>query len=198
MPRQLAVLDQRRHRRLGGEVALDVEQRAEGADASQHRRRSDDVADAQSGGEDLGHRPDVHDEPRVVGARQRKHGTAVVMEFVVVIVLDDRHAPGARESEEREAARRLQRHSRWILMMRRDIDGAELAAVCQRRERGDVQAIAVDRDRDDGRSGGSERFDSPVSPAEDERDNVVNVTPHVDQWSNALYEYLPGLSSRHG
>jgi hypothetical protein len=37
-----------------------------------------------------------------------------------------------------------------------------------------------------------------VSPAEDERDNVVNVTPHVDQWSNALYEYLPGLSSRHG
>jgi hypothetical protein len=37
-------------------------------------------------------------------------------------------------------------------------------------------------------------FDSPVAPAEDERDNVANVAPHVDQWSNAVYEYLPGLS----
>jgi len=37
-------------------------------------------------------------------------------------------------------------------------------------------------------------FDNPVDPTGDERDNVLNVTPHVDQWSNALYEYLPALS----
>jgi hypothetical protein len=37
-------------------------------------------------------------------------------------------------------------------------------------------------------------FDSPVAPVEDERDNVLNVAPHVDSWSNAIYEYLPGLS----
>jgi len=37
-------------------------------------------------------------------------------------------------------------------------------------------------------------LDSPVAPAEDERDNVLNVTPHVDHWANALYEYLPALS----
>ena len=37
-------------------------------------------------------------------------------------------------------------------------------------------------------------LDSPVSPAEDERDNVSNVTPHGRFVGHALYEYLPGLS----
>jgi hypothetical protein len=37
-------------------------------------------------------------------------------------------------------------------------------------------------------------LDSPVAPAEDERDNVLNVAPHVEYMGNALYEYLPGLS----
>jgi hypothetical protein len=37
-------------------------------------------------------------------------------------------------------------------------------------------------------------LDNPVPPAEDERDNVLNVTPHVESWENALYEYLPGFS----
>ena len=33
-----------------------------------------------------------------------------------------------------------------------------------------------------------------MTPAEDERDNVLNVAPHVEWVANALYEYLPGLS----
>lgn len=37
-------------------------------------------------------------------------------------------------------------------------------------------------------------LDNPVSPAEDERDNISNVTPHVEFMGNALYEYLSGLS----
>ena len=37
-------------------------------------------------------------------------------------------------------------------------------------------------------------LDNPVSPAEDERDNVSNVTPHAHFAGNALYEYLPSLS----
>jgi len=37
-------------------------------------------------------------------------------------------------------------------------------------------------------------LDSPVPPAEDERDNIVNVTPHARFAGNALYEYLPALS----
>jgi hypothetical protein len=37
-------------------------------------------------------------------------------------------------------------------------------------------------------------FDSPVSPADDERDNVSNVTPHAEFAGNAIYEYLPALS----
>jgi hypothetical protein len=36
-------------------------------------------------------------------------------------------------------------------------------------------------------------LDSPVAPAEDERDNI-SVTPHAQYLGNALYEYLPGLS----
>ncbi|MBC8647487.1 MAG: hypothetical protein H7X85_10010 [Thermoanaerobaculia bacterium] len=37
-------------------------------------------------------------------------------------------------------------------------------------------------------------LDSPVAPAEDERDNVLNVIRHAQFLENALYEYLPGLS----
>jgi hypothetical protein len=37
-------------------------------------------------------------------------------------------------------------------------------------------------------------LDKPVPPAEDERDNVANVTPHAQFVGNALYEYLPALS----
>jgi hypothetical protein len=33
-----------------------------------------------------------------------------------------------------------------------------------------------------------------VSPAEDERDNIANVTPHALFAGNGLYEYMPGLS----
>jgi len=35
---------------------------------------------------------------------------------------------------------------------------------------------------------------NPVSPAEDERDNIANVTPHAQFAGNALYEFLPALS----
>jgi hypothetical protein len=37
-------------------------------------------------------------------------------------------------------------------------------------------------------------FDNPVSPADDERDNVLNVTPHAQFVGNALYEFLPDVS----
>jgi hypothetical protein len=37
-------------------------------------------------------------------------------------------------------------------------------------------------------------LDSPVAPAEDERDNILNVTPHAQFSGNALYEFLPTLS----
>jgi hypothetical protein len=37
-------------------------------------------------------------------------------------------------------------------------------------------------------------LDSPISPADDERDNIVNVTPHAHFAGSALYEFLPALS----
>jgi hypothetical protein len=40
----------------------------------------------------------------------------------------------------------------------------------------------------------SASLSSPVSPAEDERDNILNVLPHAEFMGNAVYEYLPGLS----
>ena len=43
-----------------------------------------------------------------------------------------------------------------------------------------------------GHSAGS--LDSAVTPAEDERDNVRNVEPHVEWVTNGMYEFLPGLS----
>ncbi len=41
-------------------------------------------------------------------------------------------------------------------------------------------------------------LDNPVSPAEDERDNISNVTPHAEFMGNALYEFLPALSRGSG
>ena len=37
-------------------------------------------------------------------------------------------------------------------------------------------------------------LNSPVAPADDERDNILNVTPHAEFVENAVYEYLPALS----
>jgi hypothetical protein len=41
-------------------------------------------------------------------------------------------------------------------------------------------------------------LDSAVAPAEDERDNLLNVAPHVEWVTNGIYEYLPGLSRGSG
>lgn len=35
---------------------------------------------------------------------------------------------------------------------------------------------------------------NPVSPAEDERDNLINVLPHAQFMGNGVYEFLPSLS----
>jgi hypothetical protein len=37
-------------------------------------------------------------------------------------------------------------------------------------------------------------LDDPPSPGDDERDNVLNVTPHAQFAGNGLYEYLPAIS----
>jgi hypothetical protein len=37
-------------------------------------------------------------------------------------------------------------------------------------------------------------LDKPVAPADDERDNIANVTPHAQFLGNAVYEFLPALS----
>jgi hypothetical protein len=39
---------------------------------------------------------------------------------------------------------------------------------------------------------------NPVSPAEDERDNLINVLPHAQFVGNAVYEFLPTLSRGNG
>lgn len=41
-------------------------------------------------------------------------------------------------------------------------------------------------------------FDAPVSPAEDERDNVANVVPHAEFAGSALYEFREALSKGTG
>src|SRR5712691_5847569 len=38
-------------------------------------------------------------------------------------------------------------------------------------------------------------LDSPVAPAEDERDNISNVTPHAQYLGNALYELTDGIGA---
>jgi hypothetical protein len=44
----------------------------------------------------------------------------------------------------------------------------------------------------------AESLNNPVQPAEDERDNISNVTPHASYVGNGLYEFLPRLSRGNG
>ena len=39
---------------------------------------------------------------------------------------------------------------------------------------------------------------NPVAPAEDERDNLINVLPHAQFLGNGIYEFLPALSHGNG
>jgi hypothetical protein len=39
---------------------------------------------------------------------------------------------------------------------------------------------------------------NPVSPAEDERDNIINVLPHAQFLGNGVFEFLPALSRGNG
>jgi hypothetical protein len=41
-------------------------------------------------------------------------------------------------------------------------------------------------------------LDNPVSPADDEKDNIINVTPHGHFVGSALYEFLPALARGDG
>jgi hypothetical protein len=41
-------------------------------------------------------------------------------------------------------------------------------------------------------------LNNPVSPAEDERDNLINVLPHAQFLGNGVYEFLPALSRGNG
>jgi hypothetical protein len=40
----------------------------------------------------------------------------------------------------------------------------------------------------------AESLNNPINPAEDERDNVINVVPHAQFIENGIYEFLPQLS----
>jgi len=42
------------------------------------------------------------------------------------------------------------------------------------------------------------QLSNPVSPAEDERDNLLNVLPHAQFLGNWIYEFLPALSRGNG
>jgi hypothetical protein len=41
-------------------------------------------------------------------------------------------------------------------------------------------------------------LNNPISPAEDERDNILNVLPHAQFLGNGVYEFLPALSRGNG
>src|ERR1700746_696639 len=41
-------------------------------------------------------------------------------------------------------------------------------------------------------------LNSPILPAEDERDTTINLLPHTEFLGNGIYEFLPGLSRGNG
>ena len=81
---------------------------------------------------------------RRIGAGQRQHGAPLVVELVIVVRLRPGRSVRARLGHHRDPARGSQRHGRWILMMRREVDGAQPRSRVQRGQRVDVDARFVD------------------------------------------------------
>src|SRR5262249_46152004 len=86
---QLAVLEQLGDGALEDVIALAIDVPTPRDDTLDDRAGCDDVSEAQARREHLGERSDVDDDARVVRARQGEDGTAVVVELVIVVVLDD-------------------------------------------------------------------------------------------------------------
>ena len=96
------VLDELRSRSLDDVVALAIDHEPLARQPLDDGGGGDDVSEAQTRGEHLGQAADVDHAAVVVRARQRQHGSALVVELVVVIVLDHRQsARGGRDRGER-------------------------------------------------------------------------------------------------
>ena len=150
---QLTVLDQLGDRALGAHVALAIGDFAQPRQPFQQRARRDGEAEAQPGRQDLREGPDIDHDAGGVGAGQRHDRVTLEMKLVVVVVLQDRQPLAARQVQQRDPARRRQHHRRGILVVGRQVEGADAAARAQRLERADVQPVRVDRQRHQPRAG---------------------------------------------
>ena len=129
-----------------------------GDHAFEQRPRRDDVAGAKRRREDFRKRPGVRHDAEPIGARQRQNGRTVVVKLVVVVFFDDRELVLARELEQPEAPRRRQSHSGRELMMGCHVQCAQLSVRRNLFDRFDLDAVLVERDRNQLRAVHAEDF----------------------------------------
>ena len=121
------------------------------------RRRRDDIADAQSGQQQLGHRADI-DHPSRRIARHGEQRLALEMEFMIVIVFQDREFEFRGEVQQTQPPLRRQRNGRRELMVRRHIEGAHGMSSAQALDILDIDAVRVEAGADHLGAGGGEGF----------------------------------------
>ncbi len=178
MAQQLAILEQFGDRAFDRGIAARVARGAQARETLEHRRRRNDEAAADSGREKIRQRADIDDIRASRARRDRQHGLARVVEFVIVVVFDDREAVRERERGEPFATALRHHRRRRKLVMRRQEHRAHFFAREQRFERIDVEPVAIERQRHEPRAGESqhaprgriaERFDRHDIARRDQR-----------------------------
>ena len=161
VPDQVPVLEELGHGALVGLVALEVGGHPQLGHPLDHLKWGDEVADAQAGGEDLGERAEVDHHPRLVATGQGQHRSAVEVELVVVVVLDDQHPVSARELQELEPPGRGEHRGGRELVVGGEVDRAELPLLGQRRQRAHTDSAPVHRHGHQRGAGEAERRPRP-------------------------------------
>ena len=126
--------------------------RLQGGDAVDECLGQHEIAETQSGKEHLVERPDVDHAAMTIESVQRRHRTAAVAIFAVVVVLDQhgRGAPGP--VEEGQATLEAHRHAEGTLVGGREIDQPRRRVGGGRHHR----PVGVDADRHHRGAGGGE------------------------------------------
>jgi hypothetical protein len=151
---------------------------------SHDRARCGDIADTQTGREDLGEGADIRHDAGRIDARERQHGPPLEVELMIVVLFDDREAIPLREGQQIEAPRRRQRHGRGKLVMWGRVEGAQAACTREPFHSHHVQPLRVERHSRNLRSLHSERLDGRLVTQFLDDDDVARTDERSRQQRN--------------
>ncbi len=141
-----AVTHERGDSALGDRVALAIDGHDLVRGTFDQVGSAGDVAEPQTGRDQLGERADIGHAAVAVAANHRQQGPAFKVELVVVVVLEDDEAELGGQREEAHAPFGTHRHRGRILVVGRDVDDADATFAAERLELLEVDAVFVESD----------------------------------------------------